>query len=93
MTRSSGPNDDGQVRATCVLCVSRFPRLSSVFISNSIPRPLNLDIPRLKQRRRVMWESSTPEYERNEIRAMDFHAAFVFQTLAAANVRLEEGHR
>ncbi|KAH6614591.1 hypothetical protein B0J18DRAFT_303745 [Chaetomium sp. MPI-SDFR-AT-0129] len=79
--------DDEKHRETYRSYVSQFPNLSSVFISNSIPGVLNLDIQPDTHCRdhRLIWQQ-----EAHEIRTMNHHTTFGFQTLAAANVCLQE---
>lgn len=91
---------DGLLTERLGLCISRFPKLSSVFISDSVPVALNLDIrpdvngPTLLQKQHpdvlLHTISDFLQDEQDEIRSANRHAAFVLRTLAAANVRLEE---
>ncbi len=91
---------DGLLIDRCGLCISRFPKLSSVFISDSVPDGLNLDIrpdvngPTLLQKQHPGALLHTiPNYlqdEQDEIRSANCHTAFVLRILAIANVRLEE---
>ena len=85
----------GTYKKTCGRCMSRFPLLSSIFISDGVPEAINLDIqfrsngPTLFQRQHpnVLLKNGFDEYERE---SADRHVSNVLQALAIANVPIEE---
>jgi hypothetical protein len=86
---------DGIYTETCGRCISRFPRLSSIFISDGVPQAVNLDSrsyangPTLLQRQHPN-VLLTMCFNGEEFESADRHVGIVLRALAIANVRIAE---
>ncbi|EXJ82233.1 hypothetical protein A1O3_06046 [Capronia epimyces CBS 606.96] len=79
----------------CARCLSRFPLLSSIFISDGVPRAINLDMNHHFQIR-TMFQRKYPKVllrnmvEGIETESPDLHVANVLEAVAIAKIPLEE---
>ena len=86
---------DGIYAESCGRCISRFPRLSSIFVSDGVPHAVNLDSrfyangPTLLQRQHPNVLLTTC-FDGEEFESADRHVGIVLRALAIANVRIEE---
>ena len=86
---------DGTYAETCGRCITRFPRLSSIFISDGVPQALNLDsksdakVPTLlnKQYPNLLLRDCS---QIDVLESADHHVTNVFRALAVANFQAEE---
>ena len=86
---------NGTYTAICGHCISRFPRVSSIFVSDGIPPAVNLDRrsdaegPTLLQRQHpdVLL---TSHFNTDQFESADYHVGMVLEALAPANTPIKE---
>lgn len=87
--------DDGTYAETCGRCIGRFPRLSSIFISDGVPQALNLDS-KSNAETPTLLERHHPNLLLREFsdgcsfESADRHVGNVLRALTIANVQIEK---